>query len=118
MLVVCSRAPFSLAGAGGLQADVEAFLKTYGEVRGLAPKHVAVFATDPTEARRAAAARRRLVLQKRQPDAPLCDAACRTKATLWETLFVAITLLIVLVSGLCCLIAVDTPDRFEVPKDA
>ncbi|VFQ82182.1 unnamed protein product [Cuscuta campestris] len=47
-----------------------------------------------------------------------CDEVCRTKATFLESIFVAIVLLIILISGLCCMMGIDTPTRFETPKDA
>lgn len=47
-----------------------------------------------------------------------CDATCRTKATLLEVLFVAVVMIIALVSGLCCLVDLDSPTRFETPQDS
>jgi len=46
-----------------------------------------------------------------------CDELCKLKASLLEGLFVAITLLIILISGLCCMMGIDTPSRFETPEE-
>ncbi|MCL7025128.1 hypothetical protein MKW94_017912 [Papaver nudicaule] len=47
-----------------------------------------------------------------------CDGICQIKSSLLEGLFVAIVLLIILVSGLCCMMGIDTPTRFEAPQDS
>lgn len=47
-----------------------------------------------------------------------CDETCKLKASLLEGLFVAITLLIILISGLCCMMGIDTPSRFESPPES
>ncbi|CAI9117393.1 OLC1v1018785C1 [Oldenlandia corymbosa var. corymbosa] len=47
-----------------------------------------------------------------------CDGVCQIKSSLLEGLFVAIVLLIILISGLCCMAGIDTPTRFETPQDS
>lgn len=47
-----------------------------------------------------------------------CDGVCELKSTLLEGLFVAIVLLIILISGLCCMMGIDTPTRFETAPDS
>nr|GMD21584.1 uncharacterized protein LOC109152434 isoform X1 [Ipomoea batatas] len=44
-----------------------------------------------------------------------CDEVCKLKATFLESILVAITLLIILISGLCCMMGIDTPTRPQVP---
>lgn len=48
----------------------------------------------------------------------LCDGVCQLKSSLLEGLFVAIVLLIILISGLCCMMGIDTPTRFEAPQES
>ncbi|KAL0557054.1 hypothetical protein IC582_005572 [Cucumis melo] len=48
----------------------------------------------------------------------LCDEVCQIKSSLLEGLFVGIVLLIILLSGLCCMMGIDTPTRFETPQDS
>lgn len=50
-------------------------------------------------------------------NATLCDGVCQLKSSLLEGLFVAIVLLIILISGLCCMMGIDTPTRFEAPQE-
>ncbi|KAJ7955464.1 2-C-methyl-D-erythritol 4-phosphate cytidylyltransferase [Quillaja saponaria] len=47
----------------------------------------------------------------------LCDEVCQIKSSLLEGVFVGIVLLIILISGLCCMMGIDTPTRFETPQD-
>ncbi|KMT18626.1 hypothetical protein BVRB_2g027560 [Beta vulgaris subsp. vulgaris] len=47
-----------------------------------------------------------------------CDGVCQIKKTLLEAVFVAIVLLIILISGLCCMMGIDTPTRFEAPQES
>ncbi|XP_019155672.1 PREDICTED: uncharacterized protein LOC109152434 isoform X2 [Ipomoea nil] len=47
-----------------------------------------------------------------------CDEVCKLKATFFESILVAITLLIILISGLCCMMGIDTPTRFEAPAES
>eukprot|EP00271_Cylindrocystis_brebissonii_P011682 TRINITY_DN29592_c0_g1_i1.p1 TRINITY_DN29592_c0_g1~~TRINITY_DN29592_c0_g1_i1.p1 ORF type:complete len:322 (+),score=55.31 TRINITY_DN29592_c0_g1_i1:297-1262(+) len=47
----------------------------------------------------------------------LCDEDCHTLASLLEIIAVALVLIITLLSGLCCLAAIDTPTRFELPRE-
>ncbi|KNA14518.1 hypothetical protein SOVF_106630 [Spinacia oleracea] len=46
-----------------------------------------------------------------------CDGVCQIKKSLLEAVFVAIVLVIILISGLCCMMGIDTPTRFEVPQE-
>ncbi|XP_023551342.1 uncharacterized protein LOC111809189 [Cucurbita pepo subsp. pepo] len=47
-----------------------------------------------------------------------CDELCQIKSSLLEGLFVGLVLLIILLSGLCCMMGIDTPTRFETPQDS
>ncbi|XP_073064687.1 uncharacterized protein [Primulina eburnea] len=47
-----------------------------------------------------------------------CDGVCQIKSSLLEGILVAIVLLIILISGLCCMMGIDTPTRFEAPQDS
>ncbi|KAG0462357.1 hypothetical protein HPP92_020833 [Vanilla planifolia] len=58
-------------------------------------------------------AMRFLVEGNSSTNSTLCDAVCQLKSSLFEGLFVAIVLLIILISGLCCMMGIDTPTRFE-----
>ncbi|ERM97207.1 hypothetical protein AMTRI_Chr01g102410 [Amborella trichopoda] len=47
-----------------------------------------------------------------------CDSVCQIKSSLLEGVFVAIVLLIILISGLCCMMGIQTPTRFETPQES
>ncbi|XVF47556.1 hypothetical protein PTKIN_Ptkin03bG0118400 [Pterospermum kingtungense] len=46
-----------------------------------------------------------------------CDEVCKIKSSLLEGVLVGIVLLLILISGLCCMMGIDTPTRFETPQD-
>lgn len=46
-----------------------------------------------------------------------CNEVCQAKATILEGLLVGLTLLIILISGLCCMSGIASPVRFETSKD-
>ncbi|KAF8398622.1 hypothetical protein HHK36_017553 [Tetracentron sinense] len=48
----------------------------------------------------------------------ICDGVCQIKSSLLEGVLVGIVLLIILISGLCCMMGIDTPTRFETPQDS
>lgn len=47
-----------------------------------------------------------------------CDGVCQSKASLLEGFLVGLVLLIILLSGLCCMMGIQTPTRFEAPHDS
>lgn len=47
-----------------------------------------------------------------------CGEVCKIKSSLLEGLLVGIVLLIILISGICCMMGIDTPTRFETPQDS
>eukprot|EP00262_Sarcandra_glabra_P020981 TRINITY_DN8562_c0_g4_i1.p1 TRINITY_DN8562_c0_g4~~TRINITY_DN8562_c0_g4_i1.p1 ORF type:complete len:324 (-),score=51.88 TRINITY_DN8562_c0_g4_i1:377-1348(-) len=51
-------------------------------------------------------------------DSTFCDEVCQIKASLLEGVLIGIVLLIILLSGLCCMMGIDTPTRFESPQDS
>ncbi|KAL9230079.1 hypothetical protein vseg_005471 [Gypsophila vaccaria] len=51
-------------------------------------------------------------------DSIFCNGVCQIKKSLLEALFVTIVLLIILISGLCCMMGIDSPTRFETPTES
>lgn len=47
-----------------------------------------------------------------------CNEVCQFKSSLLEGILVGIVLLLILVSGLCCMMGIDTPTRFEAPQES
>ncbi|THU48610.1 hypothetical protein C4D60_Mb06t00810 [Musa balbisiana] len=56
--------------------------------------------------------------QSNASNSSTCDGVCQIKSSLLEGIFVAIVLLIILISGLCCMIGIDTPTRFETSQES
>ncbi|XP_006663770.1 uncharacterized protein LOC102712404 [Oryza brachyantha] len=53
-----------------------------------------------------------------KPGRGKCDGECLVKSTLLEGSFVGIVLLIILISGLKCMMGIDTPSKFEAPQES
>ncbi|XP_068660210.1 uncharacterized protein [Aristolochia californica] len=47
-----------------------------------------------------------------------CDSVCQFTSTLLEGVIVGIVLLLILISGLLCMLGIDTPTRFEPPQES
>lgn len=47
----------------------------------------------------------------------LCGKECMDRAASAQMLIVGLLLVVILAAGLCCAVSLDSPDRFEVPKD-
>lgn len=47
-----------------------------------------------------------------------CDGVCQIKSSLIEGVFVGLVLLVILISGLCCMMGIQTPTRFEAPHES
>ncbi|KAF8035344.1 hypothetical protein BT93_C1390 [Corymbia citriodora subsp. variegata] len=47
-----------------------------------------------------------------------CDGVCQIKSSLLEGVFVGIVLLVILISGLSCMMGIQTPTRFEAPQES
>ncbi|XP_073274342.1 uncharacterized protein [Primulina huaijiensis] len=57
-------------------------------------------------------------LESESSNSLACDGVCQIKSSLLEGILVAIVLLIILISGLCCMMGIDTLTRFETPQDS
>ncbi|KAM0953873.1 hypothetical protein DsansV1_C01g0004581 [Dioscorea sansibarensis] len=60
----------------------------------------------------------RILSENTSRNSTTCDGVCQIKSSLLEGFFVGIVLLIILISGLCCMMGIDTPTRFETPQDS
>lgn len=47
-----------------------------------------------------------------------CDEVCKIKSSLLEGLLVGLVLLVILISGLCCMMGIDSPTRFEALQES
>ncbi|KAI4381305.1 hypothetical protein MLD38_007387 [Melastoma candidum] len=51
-------------------------------------------------------------------DNSTCQGVCQVKSTMLEGVFVGVVLLVILISGLGCMMGIQTPSRFEAPQDS
>ncbi|OAE35045.1 hypothetical protein AXG93_3253s1110 [Marchantia polymorpha subsp. ruderalis] len=118
LIIVCSQVQSSFESKQPLSEGevMGAILKTLEDAKA---KYVASYVTDLVEENVLALSKRRQLGTKlRVSNETFCDGLCQTKATMLEGLFVAITLLIILISGICCMAGITTPNRFETAKDS
>lgn len=95
-----------------------ALLQAYSVLENTTSQFAALLVPELAPAGKATCSRSLLVAHPPPAFNGTCDATCRTKATLLEALFVALVMIIALVSGLCCLADLDSPTRFETPPDS
>eukprot|EP00245_Coleochaete_scutata_P005980 TRINITY_DN20045_c0_g1_i1.p1 TRINITY_DN20045_c0_g1~~TRINITY_DN20045_c0_g1_i1.p1 ORF type:complete len:329 (-),score=48.59 TRINITY_DN20045_c0_g1_i1:693-1679(-) len=117
LLVICSdEAAGDLPSQRTLEEEVSA-MTAYGElVRKTTAHYMAVYISDPLEVTMLSSQTQRRILMKTY-NSTHCDADCQYKASILEGLGVVLVLLITLISGLCCMYGIESPTRFEVPKD-
>ncbi|KAG6543634.1 hypothetical protein Mapa_014997 [Marchantia paleacea] len=118
LIIVCSHVQSSFESKQPLSEGeiMGAVLKILEESKA---KYVASYVTDLVEENVLALSKRRhLGTKLRVSNETFCDGLCQTKATMLEGLFVAITLLIILISGICCMAGITTPNRFETAKES
>lgn len=120
LIVVCK---------GGSQTDSESELplseaqllsQLISSVEHLNAKYTVLYVSDPNGAIRyhSHPDLRRFLAEGNGSTNSTCDGVCQIKSSLLEGLLVAIVLLIILISGLCCMAGIDTPTRFETPQDS
>ncbi|KAL1814104.1 hypothetical protein ACET3Z_024169 [Daucus carota] len=123
LIVVCNDGSSSLNGLDK-SSESQVFSEVISSVEHSGAKFSALYVSDPFKAIRYPSERD---LQRFLAEGPSgskllnstsCDEVCRLKASLLEGLFVGIVLLIILISGLCCMAGIDTPTRFEAAQDS
>ncbi|XP_027119432.1 uncharacterized protein LOC113764757 isoform X3 [Coffea eugenioides] len=120
LIVVCQ---------GGSQTDLESehplseaqlLSQLISSVEHLNAKYTVLYVSDPNGSieNRSHQDLRRFLAEGKGSTNSTCDGVCQIKSSLLEGLLVAIVLLIILISGLCCMAGIDTPTRFETPQDS
>ncbi|RWW17694.1 hypothetical protein GW17_00018362 [Ensete ventricosum] len=116
LIVLCS------GGSEESQSEGEALSNVVNMLKQSGAKYTILYASKPyrtTQYPAHLAARFLAESPQSQPSAnSTCDGVCQIKSSLLEGIFVAIVLLIILISGLCCMIGIDTPSRFETPQES
>ncbi|XP_060197389.1 uncharacterized protein LOC132626499 isoform X2 [Lycium barbarum] len=119
LIVLCDQGHRTLEGAEEQTSEVLSQLLSY--VENLGAKYTALYVSDPFRSIQFPSHReveRFLAEGTGNKSVNGCDGVCQIKSSFLEGLFVAIVLLIILISGLCCMSGIDTPTRFEAPADS
>lgn len=120
LIVLCDQGHRTLEGAED-QTSGEVLSQLLSYVENVGAKYTALYVSDPFRSIQFPSHReveRFLAESTGNKSVNGCDGVCRIKSSFLEGIFVAIVLLIILISGLCCMMGIDTPTRFEAPTDS
>ncbi|KAJ9563534.1 hypothetical protein OSB04_008694 [Centaurea solstitialis] len=128
---VSNRSPCTMTGVCSFKSGEEVqgadttgqvFSELISSVEQTGAKYSVLYVSDPVNVLRYPSYRQldRFLAQKsgNASDNSSCDGVCQIKSSLLEGLFVGLVLLIILISGLCCMAGIDTPTRFEAPQES
>ncbi|XP_049389376.1 uncharacterized protein LOC125853693 [Solanum stenotomum] len=120
LIVLCDQGHRTLGGAEDQTSEGQVLSQLLSYVENLGAKYTALYVSDPFRSIQFPSHReveRFLAEGTGNKSVDGCDGVCRIKSSFLEGIFVAIVLLIILISGLCCMMGIDTPTRFEAPTD-
>lgn len=109
IILACSVSNVGLEDEGDMLATVLSALRQSGT------SNAVLYASDPLGATGGYRYNGRMLASN---TTSTCDELCETIAGVYEGVIVAITLLIILISGLCCMMGIETPSRFESSHDS
>ncbi|KAL5707601.1 hypothetical protein ACHQM5_018489 [Ranunculus cassubicifolius] len=116
LIVLCSG-----EGQDQIWSEGESFSELISSVEKSGASYSVLYASDPSRSKPSSSYRsldRFLGEGNGSLDSSIfCDGVCQIKSSLLEGFLVAIVLLIILISGLCCMMGIDTPTKFEAPQD-
>ncbi|KAJ8574008.1 hypothetical protein K7X08_010519 [Anisodus acutangulus] len=121
LIVFCDQGHRTLEGAEEQTSEGEVLSQLLSYVDNLGAKYTALYVSDPFRSIQFPSHReveRFLAEGTVNKSVNGCDGVCQIKSSFLEGIFVAIVLLIILISGLCCMSGIDTPTRFEAPTDS
>ncbi|KAI8470636.1 MAG: hypothetical protein J3K34DRAFT_419821 [Monoraphidium minutum] len=111
-------------GSDGVAGELEQVRAAHDAVAALGRRLVTLYAVAPGAAALELAGggggaeqRRRLAAVGVGPYT-VCDAVCRTQVKWLEGMLALLLVIVAALSGMCCLGVLDTPTRFESPKDS
>eukprot|EP00882_Tetradesmus_deserticola_P016832 GHRQ01018001.1.p2 GENE.GHRQ01018001.1~~GHRQ01018001.1.p2 ORF type:complete len:225 (+),score=93.09 GHRQ01018001.1:530-1204(+) len=115
IIFTCTQVPEASAGTPqGVAAELQQLREAHNVVAALNKRQLTVYAVQP-DARAVMQQRRRL--QSSNADVGVCGQLCQTQVKWLEGILAALILTIAAFSGMCCLYMLDTPTRFEKPKE-
>ncbi|XP_047182833.1 uncharacterized protein LOC124849034 [Vigna umbellata] len=120
LVVFCNGGSQALKNVDRAQSEGEVLSKVISSVEESGAKYAVLYVSDPSRSIRYPSYRdlqRFLEESAESTNSTACDEVCQLKSSLLEGIFVGIVLLIILISGLCCMMGIDTPTRFETPQE-
>ncbi|XP_071736047.1 uncharacterized protein [Rutidosis leptorrhynchoides] len=121
LVVFCNGGPDSLNGNEESRFEGQVFSELITSVEKTGAKYSVLYVSDPGVIRYPSYRQVDRFLAEKSGnsshDSNGCDGVCQIKSTMLEGLFVGLVLLIILISGLCCMAGIDTPTRFETPQE-
>ncbi|KAJ4834209.1 hypothetical protein Tsubulata_020567 [Turnera subulata] len=123
LVVFCHENSHSAKGIEQSRTESEDFSQLISSMETLGAKYAVLYVSDPSRAIQYPAHHmlERFLAEgagNHSLNATFCDEVCQIKSSLLEGVLVAVVLLIILISGLCCMMGIDTPTRFETPQES
>ncbi|KAI5061951.1 hypothetical protein GOP47_0022490, partial [Adiantum capillus-veneris] len=106
--------PVSKHGLEEGESEVELLVSVLSALRQSGTRNAVFYASDPMSGHEYNG---RMLASNTTSTNTTCDDICETIAGVYEGIIVAVTLLIILISGLCCMMGIDTPSRFESSQE-
>eukprot|EP00775_Hariotina_reticulata_P010297 gene10297-10456_t len=116
VVVLCTKVPADVAGTPeGVKLELQQLQEAHSAAAALNKRQINVYAVRPDS--RFLAQQRRRHLQALTADVGSCGPLCQTQVKWLEGILAGLVLVVAAFSGLCCLYMLDTPTRFEKPKE-
>ncbi|KAL1193011.1 hypothetical protein V5N11_009424 [Cardamine amara subsp. amara] len=122
LIVLCSKGSESSSQSDQSHSDREIISELVSSVEKSGTKYTALYVSDPYWYTSYQTLQRFLAEtatgNATAEATTTCDELCKFKSSLLEGILVGLVLLIILISGLCCMAGIDTPTRFETPQES
>ena len=123
LVVFCNEGSQALENVDRTQSEGEVLSNLINSVEESGAKYAILYVSDPSRSIQYPSYRdlQRFLAEStagnESTNSTICDEVCQLKSSLLEGILVGIVLLIILISGLCCMMGIDTPTRFETPQE-
>ncbi|KAL2329213.1 hypothetical protein Fmac_022640 [Flemingia macrophylla] len=124
LIVFCNGGSQSLKNVDRTQSEGDVLSKLISSVEKSGSKYAVLYVSNPARSIQYPSYRelQRFLAESTTgngwTNSTICNEVCHLKSSLLEGLLVGIVLLIILISGLCCMMGIDTPTRFETPQES
>nr|AFK45859.1 unknown [Lotus japonicus] len=124
LVMFCNGHSQALKNVDRTQSEGEVLSELIRSVEESGAKYAVLYVSDPSRSPKYPSYRelQRFLAEStngnESSNATICNPVCQLASSLLEGLIVGIVLLIILISGLCCMMGIDTPTRFETPQES